>query len=443
MDEQLNTGSKFRSELARELPIWVRRGVVEPQQARKLELMYELGELEGESAKLFSRAIMAFGALLLGGGVMAFVAANWEELPKFLKVILLFAALLGFHGAGFWLWQKRNHERLGRSLIFAGCLVFGANIGLLAQIFNIQGDTYRGFGAWAIGTLVMAWAIRSASSALLAMALSVTWYLGYIHAHHGQAETDLLVASFPVLVAGLFGSLAVAIPSTRVLGGTIVAYFIGMSMAGVHGPQHQSPLPLGMTMIAAGWSAIAAGRLLEAVSRTAAMGPVAQTLGWGLVSVVGVIMSFMDPWKHIGKPGAFLWLIPMTVSAVAGAWAIRQSLLRKPATSDERTQLMLLGASIGMMCLALIVSLPIISPVLGNVACLGWAGVCLLKGMTDANRSAFWGGAILVFLIIVARFFEFDTSLMQKSAAFLACGAGTIYAGIKYEAYLRSKGVTG
>lgn len=442
MDDKLNANSRFRGELARELPIWVRRGIIEPVQAGKLSSMYELKDLEGESAKLFSRAIMAFGALLLGGGVMAFVAANWEELPKFLKVIMLFAALLGFHGAGFWLWQKRNHERLGRSLIFAGCLVFGANIGLLAQIFNIQGDTYRGFGAWAVGTLVMAWAIRSASSALLALVLSVTWYLGFIHAHHGQTETDLLVASFPVLVAGLFGSLAVAIPSTRVLGGTIVAYFISMCMAGVHGPHHQSPLPLGMTMIAAGWSAIAAGRLFEAVSRTTAMGPVAQSLGWALISIVGVIMSFMDPWKHVGNPGAFLWLIPMVIAAVAGAWAMRQSLSHKPATPEERTQLLLLGGSIGAMCLALIVSLPIISPILGNLACLGWAGVCLLKGMTDANRSAFWSGAILVFLIIVARFFEFDTSLMQKSAAFLACGAGTIYAGIRYEAYLRSKGVT-
>lgn len=443
MDEHLNTGSKFRSELARELPIWVRRGVVEPQQARKLELMYELRELEGESAELFSRTIMAFGGLLLGGGVMAFVAANWEELPKFLKVIMLFAALLGFHGAGFWLWQKRDQERLGRSLIFAGCLVFGANIGLLAQIFNIQGDTYRGFGAWAVGTLVMAWAIRGASSALLALVLSVTWYLGFIHAHHGQAETDLLVASFPVLVAGLFGSLAVAIPSTRLLGGTIVAYFIAMSMAGTHGPHHQSPLPLGMTMIAAGWSAVAAGRLFETVARTAAMGPVAQALGWALVSIVGVVMSFMNPWKHVGACGVFLWLIPMVAAAAAGAWAMRQSLSRKPATPDERTQLMLLGGSIGAMCLALIVSQPVISPILGNLACLGWAGVCLLKGMNEANRSSFWSGAILVFLIIVARFFEFDTSLMQKSAAFLACGVGTIYAGIKYEAYLRSKGVTG
>ena len=443
MDEQLNTGSKFRSELAKELPAWVRRGVIEPQQARKLELMYELKELEGESAKLFSRAIMAFGALLLGGGVMAFVAANWEELPKFLKVIMLFAALLGFHGAGFWLWQKRDHERLGRSLIFAGCLVFGANIGLLAQIFNIQGDTYRGFGAWAVGTIAMAWAIRSASSALLALVLSLTWYVGYTHQHYGPALTDMLVATFPLLVAGLFGSLAVAIPAAHLLGGTILVYFIGMCMAGVHGVRNSAILPPGMTMIAAGWSVMAVGRLLESVARTAVMGPLAQGLGWALISIVGIIMSFTDPWKHVDRTEALLWLFPMLLAAVAGVWAMRQSLLHKPATAAEHTQFILLGGSLGAMCLALIVAVPIISPVLGNLACLGWAGVCLLRGLADASRSAFWSGAILAFLIIVARFFEFDTSLMQKSAAFLACGAGTIYAGIKYEAYLRSKGVTG
>lgn len=439
MTEHLNTDSRFRADLARELPTWVQRGIVDSGQARKLELMYDLSELKNESAKLFSRAIMAFGGLLLGGGVMAFVAANWEMLPKLLKVIILFATLLGFHGTGFWLWQKKDHERLGRALIFTGCLVFGANIGLLAQIFNIQGDTYRGLGAWALGTLAMALAIRSSSSSLLAQVLTLSWYWGFVHAHQGKTETDLLITVFPILVAGIFGLLAAVIPSARVLGGAITVFFISMGVAGVHGVAHRSLLPPGMTLIAAGWLAMAGGRLFEVTPRTTALGAISQAMGWALVSLIGIILSFTDIWERSQGVTEFLWAVPMVLAAVTGAWAMRESLNRRQAGEDEKKRFILLGASLAVLCLALIVSQPVISPLLANIACLGWAGVCILKGMNDANRSAFWSGAILVFLIIVARFFEFDTSLMQKSVAFLACGAGTIYAGIRYEALLRAR----
>jgi len=440
MDDKLNANSRFRSDLARELPIWTRRGVIDSVQAGKLTSMYELKELESESAKLFSRAIMAFGALLLGGGVMAFVAANWEELPKLLKVIMLFAALLGFHGAGFWLWQKRDHERLGRALIFAGCLVFGANIGLLAQIFNIQGDTYRGVGAWALGTLAMAWAIRSSSSALLALVLSFIWYSGYLGAHHDRSASSLLIMTFPILVIGLFGTLAALIPSKRLMGSTFVAFFISMAVVGATGA-HYSLIPPGATLIVAGWLALATGRLFEATPHTIMFAPLSQAMGWVVVCFVGIIMSFSDPWGHSRTFDEHLWLLPLFASAVVGALAMRESLIRKPADPGEKKLLTLLGASLALMFAALIAHQPVLSPLLGNIACLGWAMVCVFKGLNDGDRSAFWSGAILVFLLILARFFEFDTSLMLKSLAFLVCGAGTIYAGIRYEAHLRGKGV--
>lgn len=439
MNEQLNTSSRFRADLAAELPNWVRRGVVDSDQARKLERMYELKELESESAKLFSRAIMAFGALLLGGGVMAFVAANWEELPKLLKAIILFAALLGFHGVGFWLWQKKNHERLGRALIFAGCLVFGANIGLLAQIFNIQGDTYRGLGAWAVGTVAMAWAIRSSSSAILALALSLAWYGGFISSHHSQGvEAAILITAFPFLIAGVYGSLSALIQSKRVWGSTVAAFFLAMIVAGSYGVRGSFVSP-GLSMIAAGWLAIAAGRFFESTPHRMPFGPISQAMGWALISVVGMIMSYAAVWDHSRRFDAYPGLIPAIAAIVAGAWAMKESLSRKPADAGEKPQLILLGASLAAMFLVLIANHSVVSPLLANIACLGWAGVCITRGMNEGKRSAFWSGAILVFLIIVARFFEFETSLMEKSAAFLACGAATIYAGIRYEAHLRTK----
>jgi len=430
--------SRFRRALAQEIPLWTRMGVIDEAQGKKLGRLYELDGLDGESAKLFSRAIMGFGALLLGGGVLAFVAANWEDLPKLVKVVMLFAALLGFHGTGFWLWQKRGQERLGRALIFAGCLVFGANIGLLAQIFNIQGDTYRGAGAWALGTLGMAWAVRGASSGILALVLAFWWYTGLLDAHHGKTSTDLLITAFPALTVGLFGSLAVSIPSRRLLGSSLIALFISMGISGANGYPH-SPVPVTFSLLAAGWLALAAGRLFENEPRMAPFASLTQAMGWALVCAIGLILSFNDLWRHQGWFTRYLWLVPAVAAVAAGVWAFRASLFRRPADAAERLRLILLGGSLGGLTLALAVCASPVSTILANLACLGWAGVGISKGLTDADRSAFWSGSILVFLVILARFFEFETSLMLKSLAFLGCGAVTIYAGIRYEAHLRGK----
>jgi len=42
-------------------------------------------------------------------------------------------------------------------------------------------------------------------------------------------------------------------------------------------------------------------------------------------------------------------------------------------------------------------------------------------------------------LLILSRFLEYETSLLVKSAAFVACGVAVIVAGVSYEQYLRRK----
>src|SRR6185436_14687116 len=135
--------------------------------------------LKGESSRLLLTVIFTIGALLVGGGVISFVAANWEQISDPVRLVLIFAILIGLEVGGYLLWQVGGWRRLGRGLVFCGCLVFGANIGLTAQILHISGEWYGVFGAWALGSLAMAWAIRSSSIGLLAAVTAVIWFLGF------------------------------------------------------------------------------------------------------------------------------------------------------------------------------------------------------------------------------------------------------------------------
>jgi general stress protein CsbA len=65
------------------------------------------------------------------------------------------------------------------------------------------------------------------------------------------------------------------------------------------------------------------------------------------------------------------------------------------------------------------------------------AAVIIGASLIDERRAVFWLGSLYLVLLILSRFLEYETSLLVKSAAFLACGVAVILAGISYEKYLR------
>lgn len=93
----LNRSTKFRAALKSEIPIWVEKEILTESGAEQLTKQYELNKLANESASLLAAVMFTLGGLLLGGGVISFVAANWDSIPRNGKAGLLLALLIAFH----------------------------------------------------------------------------------------------------------------------------------------------------------------------------------------------------------------------------------------------------------------------------------------------------------------------------------------------------------
>ena len=78
MPSNQNLRTKFRAALRNELPIWIQKGIISEQTAKQLSNTYQLDNLKHESTRLLSAVIFTICGVLLGGGVISFVAANWE-----------------------------------------------------------------------------------------------------------------------------------------------------------------------------------------------------------------------------------------------------------------------------------------------------------------------------------------------------------------------------
>jgi len=106
----------------------------------------------------YIRIILTIGSILVGLGIISFIASNWQEIGNEFKISILVAGFLGFALAGRVL--EKEYPRTGRSLLYISVLIFGAGIFLTEQMYNISIHFSKSFLLWSLGTLPMAYVLK-------------------------------------------------------------------------------------------------------------------------------------------------------------------------------------------------------------------------------------------------------------------------------------------
>lgn len=115
-------------------------------------------------------ALAMIGVLLAGAAIIAFVAANWDVIPRFARFAILMAAFLAACAGGAWAsWRQRPNASNG--LITLATLVFAASIGLTGQIFDIAGDPKTALMSAGLAAALLAVVARSSGAAIAAIVL--------------------------------------------------------------------------------------------------------------------------------------------------------------------------------------------------------------------------------------------------------------------------------
>lgn len=156
-----------------------------------------------DTSKKTIKIIVTIGAVLVGAGIFSFIAANWLEMTKLIKIGIILISMIVSYGAGWYLKEKLELQKTGDALILLGSIIYGAGIFLVAQMFNIRANWPDGFILWMIGTIVMAFAVESYPLFYLAIPLGIIALIGHpfgIFNEFGY-NSFLLTSSFLLLVA--------------------------------------------------------------------------------------------------------------------------------------------------------------------------------------------------------------------------------------------------
>jgi uncharacterized membrane protein len=172
----------YRARLERDLVRWREAGWV--SEAGADAIRRELVQ-SGRGIGL-STALAVLGAVLIGFAAMSFVAANWQDMPRIARLMLIVAALWGCYGvAG--LLASRRLEGFAEAAVLAGVGLFGAGIMLVAQMYHIDGNPPDAVLTWAMGALLAGVLLRSnpaLAAAMLLIGLWTGWQTGLIERVH-------------------------------------------------------------------------------------------------------------------------------------------------------------------------------------------------------------------------------------------------------------------
>lgn len=141
--------------------------------------------------------LAVLGAILLGAAIISLIAANWEEMPRLFRIVLIIAVLWAGYVGGAWR-ASLGDKVFSEALFLIAAITFGAGIALIGQMYHLSGDTAEATLLWAAGTMVAALFLRS--TVLVAGSVAIIGLYLFIAFDGPSAEGHAYVWLVPVLL---------------------------------------------------------------------------------------------------------------------------------------------------------------------------------------------------------------------------------------------------
>ena len=146
-------------------------GLVSADQHRAIVERYSL---DREGNRLLA-ILGILGGILVTAGAVLLVAANWDEVPKAVKIVGGLLLMLGAHGVGWRFGRSGTHPAMAATFHLVGAGLFLANIGLVGQVYHLSSRPQNAILLWLAGIAPLPWILRSRALLLLTLSVFGVW----------------------------------------------------------------------------------------------------------------------------------------------------------------------------------------------------------------------------------------------------------------------------
>jgi uncharacterized membrane protein len=131
--------ASYKHRLTKDLDAWIAAGLIGGDRRQAIL------DTVPDPRRLDATVALAWvGALLLGIAMITFVAANWDEMARLVRFVIVLAVFLGACAGAAWA-EARGRRLACNALLTFASLAFAAAIGLTGQIFDIAGEPRTAF----------------------------------------------------------------------------------------------------------------------------------------------------------------------------------------------------------------------------------------------------------------------------------------------------------
>lgn len=351
--------------LNRRLEAWLHAGIIDADTSERIRAFEDSHR---RPTALY--ALVGLGALAIGIGFVAIVAANWDAIPSSVKLgvdLLIGAALaLGIERL------LRDERAWGaEALVVIYYLFVLASIGLLGQVYQLGSPLHLALGVWSLATLPLLFLARSRFA-------GVVWATGLISTYVANAVEWIDLAA-DTDRADVALSLAVALPT--------LMFFWSFVL-------RRASDTVSRTFEEIAWVALAAGSF-------------AGSFGW---------------YVELEAEAVVTWGAGVAVALLAAPIVFRRQLFGKNAALATGS-LVVFAMSVVLPFVASHGSLELVGGLLG----LGVLGFFAFAAYSVGHRAAFSILTAAIGIRIVTIYFEVFGSLMSTGLGLITGGALTLF----------------
>ena len=315
----------YARRLAEDVPKWRAAGWV--TEAGAAAILAAGGERR--SALSMASIIGTIGALLIGLGIIAFIGANWEGIPRLYRFGLLILGLaIAYLASG--LFSARGYRVFSEAALLLAGLVFAAAIALIGQTYHLAGDFMGAVLLWEVGMIGAA--LLTGSSVMTMLAVIGAGYWLWL----ATVENDVLPhwQSLAVILVG--GAIATLLDArySRVV--AILAFGFWVTVTTIaYATRLDLPFAGTMALLATAALAVwAIGAALAGAEGRSRIGALGVDMQWPALAALLVALGLLQTVTFWGEgTRSQLWVMP---AFILGVGAVRPHDLRLYPPSSQR-----------------------------------------------------------------------------------------------------------
>jgi len=181
---------------------WLEAGLIGGEAAAAIR-SYEAAHAKPAGRQWQVLVALILGAILLGAGVLLFVAAHWSEVSTGARLAMVLAMLVFFHGLG-----MATRERFGgfaTAMHAVGTVSAGAAIALVGQIFNMQEHWPAAVMLWAACAAAGWLLLRDEFQQTLTLLLVPAWIVcEWSERTEGYNSTDVFLCRMGLAIGAVY-----------------------------------------------------------------------------------------------------------------------------------------------------------------------------------------------------------------------------------------------